>query len=211
MKMKTLKQTTNYFTNGIFFKLQGKNYFEWLTNGHTLDILYYSHYSGDKEISPLYYDLIKAQADNNITDVLDTLCDCIIEMFGENWNRLHTALYIDYNPIENYDGYEDETVSNEATTKTKVDYKTQNSEKYFGVNSALGQPSGSSETHVTGDDTNNKSNTQGESSRTLHKHGNMGITTSQQMIESELDLRKNRFLEAIFADLDSILVTGFNY
>ena len=206
-----LKQVTNFYTNGIFYNLQNKNAFEWLTNGHVIDILYYGHYSGDKEISPLYADLIKAKEDGNIQDVMSTLCDCIIEMFGENWNRLHTALYIDYNPIENYDGNEEETISNDTTTKVKTDINTETGNKFFGFNSAGGKDNGSSNVHVTGSDDNNKSNTQGESTRTLHKHGNMGVTTSQQMIESELELRKNKFYEAIFADLDSLVVSGFTY
>lgn len=40
---------------------------------------------------------------------------------------------------------------------------------------------------------------------TLERHGNIGVTTSQQMIESELELRKKSILDIIFANVDSVL------
>lgn len=41
---------------------------------------------------------------------------------------------------------------------------------------------------------------------TLKRYGNIGVTTSQQMLESEYELRKkNYFSEIVFADLDKLL------
>lgn len=40
---------------------------------------------------------------------------------------------------------------------------------------------------------------------TLHRHGNIGVTTSQQMIEAELVLRRKNFFDIVFADLDRLL------
>lgn len=40
---------------------------------------------------------------------------------------------------------------------------------------------------------------------TLTRSGNIGVTTSQQMIESEIELRKKHFFESVFSDLDSVL------
>lgn len=48
-------------------------------------------------------------------------------------------------------------------------------------------------------------NTTGDSTRTLNRHGNIGVTTSQQMIESELELRKKFFYEIIFKDIDNYM------
>lgn len=42
--------------------------------------------------------------------------------------------------------------------------------------------------------------------RELTRDGNIGVTTSQQMIESELELRKQNFFEYIFKDIDKYLV-----
>ena len=38
-----------------------------------------------------------------------------------------------------------------------------------------------------------------------HRHGNIGVTTNQQMISEELELRKRFFYETVFADLDKYL------
>lgn len=38
-----------------------------------------------------------------------------------------------------------------------------------------------------------------------HRHGNIGVTTNQQMISEELELRKRFFFETVFADLDKYL------
>lgn len=51
--------------------------------------------------------------------------------------------------------------------------------------------------------------TSGENSGTEqyeeHRHGNIGVTTNQQMISEELELRKRFFYETVFADLDKYL------
>ena len=38
-----------------------------------------------------------------------------------------------------------------------------------------------------------------------HRHGNIGVTSNQQMISEELELRKRFFYETVFADLDKYL------
>ena len=43
-------------------------------------------------------------------------------------------------------------------------------------------------------------------SETFHREGNLGVTTSQQMLESEFELRmKYRFFDVVFADVDKTL------
>lgn len=49
---------------------------------------------------------------------------------------------------------------------------------------------------------NNTENRSDSESRTLKRHGNIGVTTSQQMIESEIELRKKNFFELVFNDID---------
>lgn len=39
----------------------------------------------------------------------------------------------------------------------------------------------------------------------LARSGNIGVTTSQQMIESEIELRKKNFFDSVFADIDRVL------
>lgn len=53
---------------------------------------------------------------------------------------------------------------------------------------------------ITGSDSDT-----GNVKRTLTQHGNIGVTTSQQMIESEIELRKHNFFEIVFSDIDKYL------
>lgn len=49
-------------------------------------------------------------------------------------------------------------------------------------------------------------NLQTNTSETFHREGNLGVTTSQQMLESEFELRmKYRFFDVVFADVDKTL------
>lgn len=45
----------------------------------------------------------------------------------------------------------------------------------------------------------------GNQKHELHRHGNIGVTTNQQMITEEINLRKNFFFEMVFADIDKYL------
>lgn len=56
---------------------------------------------------------------------------------------------------------------------------------------------------TTGSDTHN-----GNSTRTLTRSGNIGVTTSAQMISGEIELWKWNFYESVFADVDKILTLG---
>lgn len=48
-------------------------------------------------------------------------------------------------------------------------------------------------------------NTDGNVEHELHRHGNIGVTTNQQMINEELELRKKFFTEMLFRDVDRFL------
>lgn len=45
----------------------------------------------------------------------------------------------------------------------------------------------------------------GSSSRTLTRAGNIGVTTSEQMLQSQIDLWQWNFFEGVFKDVDTIL------
>lgn len=48
--------------------------------------------------------------------------------------------------------------------------------------------------------------TTGSEKHELHRHGNIGVTTNQQMITEELELRKTSFFDLVMRDLDKYLV-----
>ena len=104
------------------------------------------------------------------------------------WERMATALFEDYNPLHNFDRYED----------SKDDENTASSGTASSVNAVNG---------YNGDAEHDKQNTIGNSEtkrgnkHTAHLYGNIGVTTSAQMLEGELEIRKQ--------DLISIIVREF--
>lgn len=127
----------------------------------------------------------------------------------ENFERMAEAFYSEYNPIENYNRYEnwkdipdlkvvtdvDNTTTNNLKTETKND-NTEEQESAFDSN--VYQPKSKTlhgaEVDNTGTVTDKGKNTQTTNGNTEHDgriHGNIGVTTNQQMINAELELREN--------------------
>lgn len=121
------------------------------------------------------------------------------------WEKMYKALQIEYNPLENYDRSEswsesgthgnNKTVNN--STETSGSATTNGDAKHYvtGYNSnsevlqshdvTTGSDSNTSSATGTGTEaeTGNHSDT-----RTGRVHGNIGVTTSQQMLKAEFDL-----------------------
>lgn len=114
------------------------------------------------------------------------------------WSRQLQALNSEYNPIHNYDRTETETEAahsrggstfSGSTKQTGSDTQTN---AIQGYNSTSYEPS-EQVTRVPDLTNNSNSATQStgaeDRSRTLHAAGNIGVTTSQQMITAELEMR----------------------
>ena len=165
----------------------------------------------------------------------------------DNFDKMAEALQAEYNPLENYDRYEN-TTENRDTARTgqeevqtegsttgeasstahseggsQTDIGSYNTEhKVSADNESTYQPlnkdevsartdttqstdetSASSETSGTASENVQRSsedNTDDDFERESHIHGNIGVTTSQQMLESELEVRKFNIYDYI-ADL----------
>lgn len=87
------------------------------------------------------------------------------------WNRISAALNAEYNPVENYDRYED--------WNDKANSKGGYLNKVAGFNVADQMENQSS----------SDQSTNSGSEHSGHIHGNIGVTMAQQMITAELDLR----------------------
>lgn len=141
------------------------------------------------------------------------------------WQKLDATLHLEYNPIENYDRKEDieEKRTTERTTsdtasgtngETNAEERTENETTLHDVsaeNASNYQPD--SKDTVTGGGTSSyrrdidtSSETSGEENTTdtfTHSnrtHGNIGVMTSQQMIQSERDLVRYSLIEEIAED-----------
>lgn len=124
------------------------------------------------------------------------------------------ALNVEYDPIENYNRYEEYegSGSNEASgsssgtstgsttdTLTKAAFNSSGYEPYE-------KDTGSTSTSDTG---STSSDGEYEDEHTSHIHGNIGVTTSQQMLQSEIDLYRFNIYMAIadmFCDEFCIMV-----
>lgn len=128
--------------------------------------------------------------------------------YQTNWKKLYDTTVLEYNPIENYDRMEDwtdtdaETGSNSRNSKTtgETNNEITNSgtvtEQNTAFNAGLSDHAKEiSDTdtisNTTGNTTENESGTNTRNlthTKTGRAHGNIGVTTSQQMIQSERDL-----------------------
>lgn len=130
----------------------------------------------------------------------------------EQFKRSYDALYMEYNPIENYDRHEDwsDSESGSVSTSESASASSHDSTSDSSSNSMTNDISAANQlagfvpdTASNGtsagnssSDTKNQTASASSSNRTnLVKHsgrlhGNIGVTTTQQMIESELQLRK---------------------
>lgn len=104
-------------------------------------------------------------------------------LISEYWNKVYKLTTIEYQPIENYDRYED-IEDNGSTSGTSNSNSNSNSYEYP-MESPLKKQVASSD----GNGTANSSAT-AKNVRKAHIHGNIGVTTSQQMLESEINLQK---------------------
>ena len=112
------------------------------------------------------------------------------------------ALSMEYNPIENYDRkeeWEDKSNGNSiGETKGTTSLNSINENKVSAFDSDLYQPdSYNSNTSNSSDKSNTKTNSINNSEHVGHVHGNIGVTTTQQMLESELSLAEWNVYEHI--------------
>lgn len=193
-------------TGGIFSKIASitGQPFIWLDTSLALilDKDYYLVHSGNKWISRAFNRFIELEDDNIIADALSELANLIISKFELSWNKIYSAINTVYKPLENYDMEQKETPDITHTKNVKSDIKTSNG--IYGFNSDDLVPTTKGET--TGAKLDNEETNKESGNRTLTRHGNIGVTTSQQMLQSEIDLRSNfNFMNQIMEDVDSIL------
>lgn len=157
----------------------------------------------DRIMSPLFNRIHEHYT--NLQTTSQKIANIIINKFFFGWNKLAEAMFSDYNPINNYDMVENRStdISEDTTTTNSETVKN----KYSGFNSddmnevSESQTDGSIETGKTtsGSKVNNE----------LTRKGNIGVTSSQQLIESEYNLRKKNLLDLIYRDMDTILFIDY--
>lgn len=137
-----------------------------------------------------------------------------IGVWSDKWYRTfekwYNALSIDYDPLYNYDRKEEWTTTDDGSRVKTVDQSGTSSDTGSGTstdtvsayNSSAFEndrqnTSSSSGSTSTSTDTSEDETMQNTNIRSGRAYGNIGVTTSQQMLQSELDLAEWNLYEHI--------------
>lgn len=156
----------------------------------------------------------------------------LAKVYENEYTKKVETLLLEYNPIENYNSSESEeittantsTTGNENTTTTTTNtetnstgettnkispYDSENFNNDSNLNNSANSTISGNDSTTTTDSGNITAN--GNTSRTLTRKGNIGVTTTQQMIESEFELRsKNLVFEFLEKVSNFILLEYIN-
>lgn len=124
----------------------------------------------------------------NTTEVFKLFSDAWFNRNNDTIKRMLDALAMEYNPIENYD--RTETIERNRGNTGKVNGTTNNTNSVAAYNVSVFS-------NNTQDSGNNNMTSSGEEHEgiTNKRHGNIGVTTSQQMLTAELELRQFQIIE----------------
>lgn len=126
----------------------------------------------------------------------------MIQLFFEKhfftFNRWAKALSIEYNPLENYDRIEEWKDNRESQLSSNSSNSSQGTDE--SQVSAFNDSSYSPESYNINKGSSNGTsygNSSDDSTHTGRLHGNIGVTTSQQMLQSEIDIARFNIYEEI--------------
>lgn len=186
------------------------------TNKDVLNTDYYILHSGEKWLS-IIAEKIYEHENENVSTLMTSIANIIYQRYSTKWIKIYDALVTAYKPLENYAMKEKRTpyITHDETIDVKQDItttrETDSESGIYGFNSKQSSPSntiGGKETiNVVGDNSKNKTHSKRTETghEDLERSGNIGVTTSQQMLQSEIDLRQYDFYNQIYNDIDTIL------
>jgi hypothetical protein len=158
----------------------------------------------DRRMSPLY-ERLRAHYEDDLEDTNEQIAKIIVMKFIYNWNKLAEGYFANYNPIDNYNMVENRATLLEESVSTST--SETNTNKYNGFNST--EMHDVSESEASGSVETSKTETGGKTNNELTRRGNIGVTTTAQMIRGELELRKKSLLNLIYNDIDTVLFIDY--
>ena len=184
-------------------------------NTQQLNFEFFIGHSADKYISPLIERIY--ELDTDIASISEYLADIVYNRFGVKWKKIYDALMTQYNPLENYSMEEERTpdlsfedtenvntdITTERETSAENKYKGFNADAPVTINKTDGEETNTTSGAKATNETHKVSTHTG--TETLTRAGNIGVTTSQQMLESEFKVRQYDFYKMIYNDIDSVL------
>lgn len=164
------------------------------------------HNHGDLEFRSMYY----KDEEHEIFDI-DFILDALYNLYKINeykYTGLYKTTVLDYNPIENYNMVENGSDTSHSSGTNINDIGSQNSTSSETVKIS---PYDTSD-FTNNNESNSAINTSARSdlyssegnvntTHNLNRTGNIGVTTTQQMIESERKVLEMRFVDIICKDI----------
>lgn len=126
------------------------------------------------------------------------------QLYGLNWDKRWESINAEYNALENYNKIITSSDKKTGTDTYKYGPITETStDEVQAFNSSSFQPS--DKNSRTKSDATNTTDYGNESNYIETTSGNIGVTTSQQMLEAELKIRTYDFFSSIFKDINDFL------
>ena len=179
---------------------------------------YFDNYK--KPLKTIYFHRFHDLESNNqtISDLLKHVAEVAYKRFGANWESIYNAYFAtEYEPLENYSMTQTRTplldTTNTTTRKQNTQVVTSGDTSIVPYNSdtptLTGTSNGESTTTEAKDANEIETQINERGTDTLTRHGNIGVTTSQQMLQSEIDLRRLDFQKLIFNDIEKIMFRDY--
>lgn len=188
-----------------------------------LNFDYFGNHSGAKYPAPAV--MLLLNDDKELSDAARVkLASIIWAKFREPWSHLWQTNEIAYNPIHNYNMSDTRTLirgdseskvssseSDQSTEHGKVN-TTQSNIHGFNTTSESGVPSDqvvSTDSGTTGVEYSDSNTTDAvaarEETETTQRAGNIGVTTTQQMIKADREIWIWNFFDQVYKDIDTVL------
>ena len=185
---------------------------------------------GAKLLSPFVlrvYDKNK-NAECTLNDFLALFSDMLEREFADKWKKLYETTVLEYNPIWNVDGTETTTTAAQHTITTDTNHantvvtstelgrrSTTRERKEYPYDSDTGKPT-ESETVTEDPATDTRTDTNPETvsdhetntdqyTVTHERHGNIGVTMTQDMITKEREVSQFLLYEVVLPDVANFL------
>lgn len=146
-------------------------------------------------------------------DKLNALATIIHNKYMNNWEHIFKTLSVEYNPIENTDYVETYkgSATGQAGGSNTESGSIENQGDTYGLGSSAAAHDSKSVTTFNAHKTTLTSNSSGSDEHEIRKHGNIGVTTNAQMIDSDIEVWvKNKFYDIICKDIcDTIALSIF--
>lgn len=192
-----------------------------------LDIDYFGNRSGGKFSAPVILNLL-GETEELTDENRAILAKVIWAKFSQPWSHLWETNIAAYNPIHNYNMTDTRHLErgdegNEDGTRTSVDTTTHGrtnevNDYTYGFNNTdeVGKHSDRSTSQEGGTTRNDGSDTDHRETaasrvedETITRSGNIGVTTTQQMLTAERELWMWNFFDQVYKDIDSVLALPF--